>query len=153
MTAVTITLTFDTPQAAKEFILRAVPEVYTEADAKAHLAPGRAITQAEVPPEKPKASPAKDPKPAAATTPAASQPSAGTAKTDAPAGDAVDYASLTTSVLKLMKLDAAAPGPIAKSLGFETFKLMKEAENAASLFGKAKALVDAKITEIEAAGV
>ena len=144
MTAVTLTLTFTDVQAAADFLAKHAPTAATA---------GRAITQAEVVVEKPKASPAKDPKPTAATTPAASQPSAGTAKTDAPAGDAVDYASLTTSVLKLMKLDAAAPGPIAKSLGFETFKLMKEAENAATLFGKAKALVDAKIAEIEAAGV
>jgi len=105
------------------------------------------------------AAPAPKPKaekPAKAAAPAPSAPTAEAAPVAAPAPKAepsapvVDYAQLSTAVLKLMKLDPAAAGPIAKGLGFETFKLMKEAENAAEVFAKAKALVDAKIAELEA---
>lgn len=107
------------------------------------------VTQMSAPDPKPQAektAPAA-PTPKAAATP----PSAATAPTAAPAADKpVDYSALAGAVLKLMKLDPAAPAPIAKALGFDTFKLMKEAENASELFAKALPLVQAKIAELEA---
>lgn len=149
MTAVTITLTFATINEAIDVVSRLGVDVKGNSTA--------AITPAEASLKNPPATPGtgggkpeESPKADAAATSAASQPSAGTAKTDAPAGDAVDYASLSKSVLALMKLDATAPGPIAQSLGFPTFKAMKESENGATLFAKAKAAVDAKIAELEA---
>jgi hypothetical protein len=112
-----------------------------------------AVPEAPAPapaPEKPKASAKPVPTPpAAAPAPAATQPTAATAPTAAPSkGDAVDYATLSKAVLDLMKLDQAAPGAIAQSLGFQTFKLMKEAENAQELFAKALPLVKAKTAEL-----
>ena len=115
------------------------------------------------PAKKPKATPA--PQPAAA---APSQPTAEAAVAAAPAkstaapapqsstapaaaaSSAVDYAQLAAAVLKLMKLDAGSAPAIAKGLGFETFKQMKEAENAGEVFAKALALVNEKIAELEA---
>lgn len=120
--------------------------------------------------EQPKAE-AKKPKATPAPQPAAPAPSPRTAEAavaDAPAkstaapapqsstapaaaaSSAVDYAQLSTAVLKLMKLDAGSAPAIAKGLGFDTFKQMKEAENAGEVFAKALGLVNEKITELEA---
>lgn len=104
-----------------------------------------------------KAAPAPTPRTAKAEaaaapekTAAASAPSAPSAANAAQASTAaVDYAELSKAVLKLMKLDSAAAAPIAKALGFETFKQMKEAENAGEVFAKALAAVNEKLAELE----
>lgn len=129
MSAVTLTFNFASESDALVFLSRHAPTI------PAQTGPSEA--------------PRKEPKPEAAKAePKPEKPAA-----EKTAGDAVDYATLSAAVLKLMKLDGDAAGAIAKELGYETFKKMKEAENAGPLFAKAHAAVTAKIAELEAAGV
>lgn len=92
-------------------------------------------------PGKPQASAAstKTQSPASPTTPSADAPSASPA-----------YADLQKVVLQLHAIDAAAPLQIAKALGFDNFKPLKEPENADKI-PAAHAAVLAKIAELKAA--
>lgn len=110
-------------------------------------APVKPETKPDPKPQAEKTAPAAPTPPAAATPPsAATAPTAAPAPADKP----VDYATLSGAVLKLMKLDPAAPAKIAAELGFKTFKEMKEAENAVAVFAKAYPLVQAAIAQAEA---
>jgi hypothetical protein len=137
---VSVTLTFNT-------LAEAIAELGAIVIQQAGERPAPAPKVEAKPDPKPQAEKTATQAPAAAPKPAATPPSAATAPTAAPS---VDYATLSSAVLKLMKLDPTAPAPIVKSLGFDTFKLMKEAENASELFAKALPLVQAKIAELEA---
>ena len=60
------------------------------------------------------------------------------------------YADLQKVVLQLHAIDPSAPVPIAKALGFDSFKPLKEAANSDKI-PAAHAAVVAKITELKAA--
>jgi cell division septation protein DedD len=156
-----ITITLHNP-AQLNAVLAALGTTPVAAQSVQHAAVDDTAGLEPQPAKKPKATPA--PQPAA---PAPSQPTAEVAVAAAPAkstaapapqsstapaaaaSSAVDYAQLSTAVLKLMKLDSGAAPAIAKGMGFDTFKQMKEAENAGEVFAKALGLVTAKIAELE----
>lgn len=122
-----------------------VPAVVKAVAATAAEAPGKpsAATTARSP-----RTAAADPSPTAPSDDAPAQaPTATSPAAPAPSvAPSVTYPDLQKAVLTLHKIDATAAVPIAKSLGADTFKLLKPEQWADAL-----AAVNAKIAELQAA--
>ena len=137
------------------------PKLGVSADEKTAvlLANEKALADTAEAPGKPSAAKtARSPRTAEAAHSTSAQPGAAPATSTeatpqaaaAPSASPLVYADLQKVVLQLHSMDPAAPVPIAKSLGFDSFKPLKEAANADKI-PAAHAAVVAKINELKAA--
>jgi hypothetical protein len=128
MSQVTLTFTFPDQQAAKDFMIRAVPATYTEADAKAHVE-GAAKTEVKAP-----------------AAPAPKPPAPAPAKPPAPKPAAVEYSVLQKAVFELAGKSRDKATELLAQFEVKSFK-----DLAAERYAEALAAVKAAIAELDTA--